>query len=214
MRRISLFSMLCILLLCSCENNIFDPKGQNDSDQEENGDTDQESDIQHVRMNQEVSLSMNPDDDIEESNIEIDIDNDGTNDFIFSILDLRTYGDDYSNFDSPLAACVYPLNENNVLDNSGYSYLTTLDHGDDVEGQWAGANATYDRYVLGTIGSPTDFPGAGPKYMGIQLKQENGDLLTGWIQLDISADRDHIHVISAAYQLNPELSLDAGQTQD
>ena len=126
-----------------------------------------------------------------------DINQDGTSDFTFEIIDLSPNG---------LGARVVGLSSSTFIDNSTFGYPDALSLGDSVTGYFNSGNG-----VLGTFNNAGQFNGMGIKYLGIKIVS-GGLNYMGWIKLTCSTANDMIVLISSGYNTSPNIGITAGQT--
>ena len=141
-------------------------------------------------INQTITVSSGP--------LNIDINNDGTNDYIFEILPLAG---------TSKAARVISIGNSSVMDGSTFGYPDALNFGNNVSGPYSSGNG-----VLGTdVGGGGQFSGAGLKYLGLNIDIW-GQSHLGWISLEVSMSNDTIFLNDAGFNTTANNSINAGQT--
>lgn len=126
----------------------------------------------------------------------LDLDDDGSNDFLFDIILLPS---------NALAARVTTMGFSQMLDNSTFGYPNTLNMGSPVAGFFRSGIG-----VLGTFNNAGQFNGAGDKYLGIKINA-SGNEYFGWIKLNCSLGRDTLKIISCGYNTVASDAINAGQ---
>lgn len=141
-------------------------------------------------INQTIIVSSGP--------LNIDINNDGTDDYIFEILPLAG---------TSKAARVISIGNSSVMDGSTFGYPDALNLGDNVSGPYSSGNA-----VLGTdVGGGGQFSGAGLKYLGLNIDIW-GQSHLGWISLEVSMNNDTIFLNDSGFNTTANNAINAGQT--
>ncbi len=140
----------------------------------------------------------------------IDLNSDKFPDISFDIIDLNEFNSEAlpSSFDD-LAARAHPINVE-ILDNSTYGYADALDL--DIEIDEDNFWNVQQNIVLGTFLTAGQFKGAGDKYLGFRLKNNN-DYNYGWIKINCSAHNDSLSILQYAYNQNVNSKILAGQTE-
>ncbi len=130
------------------------------------------------------------------SQLSMDIDNDGSNDYTFDIITLQP---------GVYAARANAVNSSKILDNSNFGYPDTLNFNDPVVGNFDAGG------VLGTFNNAGQFKGAGNKYLGIKINSGNSNFL-GWIELNCSSNNDTLKILTCGFNTISGDSIKAGQT--
>ena len=130
------------------------------------------------------------------SQLTLDIDNDGSNDYTFDIITLQP---------GVYAARANAANSSKILDNSNFGYPDTLNFNDPVVGNFDAGG------VLGTLNNAGQFKGAGNKYLGIKINSGNSNFL-GWIELNCSSNNDTLQILTCGFNTISGDPIKAGQT--
>jgi hypothetical protein len=130
------------------------------------------------------------------SQLTLDIDNDGSNDYTFDIITLQP---------GVYAARANAANSSKILDNSNFGYPDTLNFNDPVVGNFDAGG------VLGTFNNAGQFKGAGNKYLGIRINSGNSNFL-GWIELNCSPNNDTLQILTCGFNTISGDPIKAGQT--
>ena len=140
----------------------------------------------------------------------LDIDNDKAPDFNFEIINLNDYNSDPlpEGFDT-LAARVYPILNNEILDNTTFGYPTALNLNDSISYKGFWSNKTG---VLGTFQNAGQFQGQGEKYLGFR-KYINEKYYYGWIKINCSQHSDTLKILEFGYNLTSDKGIRAGQIE-
>jgi hypothetical protein len=138
----------------------------------------------------------------------LDIENDKAPDLNFEIINLNDYNPNPlpEDFDT-LAARVYPILSNEILDNSTFGYPTALNLNDSISSKGFWSNKTG---VLGTFQNAGQFQGQGEKYLGFR-KYINEKYYYGWIKIDCSQHSDTLKILEFGYNLTSDKGIRAGQ---
>ncbi len=130
------------------------------------------------------------------SDIYLDLNKDGTNDYRF-MIDTLTSGFFWSTVEGLAGAA--------EQDSDTHGYVDGLSDGAEINGPWNDQLG-----VLGTIPNGSNFGGKGNKYLGVKI-MVGSNTYYGWIQLNLSNDRDRLIIIDCAFNENANGTIKAGQ---
>ncbi|MBK7569992.1 MAG: T9SS type A sorting domain-containing protein [Bacteroidetes bacterium] len=145
---------------------------------------------------------------------EIDLDGDGTIDFLIAASSLTGVNGTWSfatAFGSVTALGVGgPSNLVMGTEGAAYNYASVLDAGDNIGSDEdfvssAVLGSNYYGYVFG------HFPGAGEGAIGVQF-EISGNLHYGWIRLESDLNTVFVTVFDFAYESVPEIAIESGAT--
>jgi hypothetical protein len=141
---------------------------------------------------------------------ELDLNNDGINDFILGVILSSTYWNSYSSYKS---AFIRQTRTGSYV-NSWVGDVSALSSGDLINssaGYWASSGSSWNlgSYTISSGKYWGNFPGEGDKFIGLRFHIQN-ELHYGWVRVNIPYNVDEISIIDWAYQADPDTGLLAG----
>lgn len=149
-------------------------------------------------------------------NFEVDIDGDGTMDFIFAASSLTgTYGTwSFATAFGDSAGVGNSTNQAMGTVGTWYDYASALDAGDNIGPDGDFLSNTGNAAVIASnfYGSAFgNFPGEGEKFMGVKF-DISGNVHYGWIRLESDLDAIFVTVMDFAYENTADAAIEAGAT--
>jgi hypothetical protein len=154
---------------------------------------------------QEINRMITSSDIIE--TIELDLNNSGTTNLTFQIVNLNEFNNPPLQSDS--LAVIVSTSGVQILDNSNFGYADALNSNFVLNStlNWRLSNS----FVLGTLANGGNFAGQGPKYLGFRVYNSTTDHYYGWVLLECSQARDTLTVVSCGMNEALNKPIQTGQ---